>query len=91
MKHKGTKIETTHFFVLIAPNELNMPRLGIIVSKKAGNAVKRNRIKRLIRVFFRLNKHNLMRADYVFIAKNNIGKPGYRDIERELERLLCTK
>ncbi|PIE01070.1 MAG: ribonuclease P protein component [Acidobacteria bacterium] len=32
-------------------------RLGLVVSKKAGNAVVRNRIKRMIREAFRLSKH----------------------------------
>jgi len=43
----------------LAPNDLPHPRLGIIVSKKCGNAVKRNRIKRHIREAFRLSRHEL--------------------------------
>ena len=34
-------------------------RLGMTVGKKFGNAVKRNRIKRLIREFFRLDKQRI--------------------------------
>lgn len=33
-----------------------MTRLGISVTRKAGNAVRRNRIKRLIREYWRRNK-----------------------------------
>jgi len=39
-----------------APNGLPHPRLGLSVSKKSGNAVVRNRIRRMFREAFRLNK-----------------------------------
>jgi ribonuclease P protein component len=65
-------------------NTLNTLRFGIIVSKKVGNAVKRNKIKRLLRTFFRLNKTIMERADYIFIAKNNIKDISYKRVRDEL-------
>jgi len=39
--------------VLVAPNDEGVARLGIVASRKLGDAVRRNRAKRLIREIFR--------------------------------------
>jgi len=52
------------------PNGLNVNRLGITVSKKVGNAVKRNRIRRHIYEAFRLIEADLKSGyDFVIVAK----------------------
>ncbi len=54
------------------PNELDHCRLGLAVSRRAGGAVVRTRMKRLIREAFRLAQHDLPCGyDLVVSARGN--------------------
>jgi ribonuclease P protein component len=89
---QGTRGYAKHFIVITKKNSLGIKRLGITVGKKVGNAVKRNRIKRILREFFRLNKSRLSASqDILIIAKVGIPALRYRDVCAELEGLLLEK
>ena len=88
----GKRYHTKHFLVITKKNETGKSRLGITVTKKIGNAVKRNRIKRLAREFFRLNKHHFsMSCDIVIIGKKNSYLLNYTDIKEELGEIILNK
>ena len=75
----------SNFLVLVKKNELGFARLGMAISKKRVNsAVARNKIKRLVRESFRLNRNSLKGLDLVVLAQKNITYKDNRIIRKSL-------
>lgn len=69
----GRRYFSRYFVLFVRQTEHNTWRLGLAVSKKNGNAVRRNRIKRVLREFFRLHGHMLPQSrDIVAIPKRDL-------------------
>lgn len=82
VQNQGRRVATRFLTLLAMPNTLDHDRLGIIASRRFGNAVARNRAKRVLREIFRRQEpdtvaHRRLRPlDLVVIPRRDfIGTP----------------
>ena len=86
---KGRRLKGRYFVLVFVPNELNYSRLGVVVSKKVGQATVRNRVKRRFRELFRRNKALLPgNFDLVFVARPEIVQLDWPGMREEYEALI---
>jgi len=86
---RGKKISANKFAIFFCSNDLQFPRLGIIVSKKnAKTSVARNKFKRVARESFRINQHNVLGFDIVVLAYKEINRLSKKELRECLEKQL---
>ncbi len=73
--------------------ELKPPRIGYTVTKRQGNAVKRNRIRRRLKEAVRLKAHEFLKPghDYVLIGHNELLDASFSDLIYSLEERFKSK
>ncbi|HKP56236.1 MAG TPA: ribonuclease P protein component [Polyangiales bacterium] len=82
---RGLRVHTPHFVILLAANEGQ--RLGVTVGRRVGGAAQRNRIKRLVREVFRLNRRLFPPdCDIVLVARPGAERLDYAAVKGEVER-----
>ena len=85
LSRSGKKVYSANFLIISKANDRGEARLGITVSGKVGNAVVRNRIKRLVREFFRRRRHEFVPGfDILVIARKSATGLSLNLIENEL-------
>ena len=85
----GRRIGSRNFILFFQKSENSFHRLGIVVKKEIGPAAFRNRMKRYIREFFRLHKHEIKGSyDIILMIKKGCSINRYQQAEEELRTLL---
>ena len=88
---KGKSYKGKLFDIFIKKNNQNVNMLGIAVSKKAGNSVKRNKIKRLIRENYRLIEDDLIIGHSIIIIWKKTAEFqdfDYYIVKEELKKII---
>ncbi|WP_130472931.1 ribonuclease P protein component [Candidatus Magnetaquicoccus inordinatus] len=86
----GRKLGGRFFLLFARRTEYDRSRLGITVSRKVGNAVVRNRVKRQIREFFRRQRPSLLSGyDWVVIARAHAGISADALLRQDLHKLFA--
>lgn len=87
----GQRIRGRYLTLLVATNQASATRLGIVASRKLGDAVRRNRAKRLIREIFRQTPRpdGSMGVDVVVIPRVELFDAGYKNLEEDYRTVLA--
>lgn len=89
LQSRGKRRHCPHFVVVLSPAKSGKPRLGITVTRRFGNAVARNRMKRLLREFFRTRRAAITPAyDIVIIPRAGAHTLPFAHIAEELGKAL---
>ncbi|RME51856.1 MAG: ribonuclease P protein component [Deltaproteobacteria bacterium] len=92
LSRKGKRKSSPHFLLLFQRNDLGYNRLGITVSRRIGNAVRRNRLKRRIREFFRTHQARFPQGrDMNFIARKGAADLSWEALLQELHTLTLPR
>ena len=81
--------KNNEFIIYYSDNNLNHSRFGISVSKKIGNAVKRNYYKRIIRNICHINKNLYSKdKDYIIIMRKGLTLLKFEEINKSFINLI---
>ena len=83
---KGKSYVSPLLITYVLKNRYSSKRLGITTSKKIGNAVQRNRARRLIKTSFAyLYPQIKSKCDFVFVARGRTPFSKMQEVKREME------
>ncbi|MEZ0227056.1 MAG: ribonuclease P protein component [Planctomycetota bacterium] len=85
--HDGRRGGDQLIRLIVSRNELGHPRIAFSVGRKAGGAILRNRLRRIYREAFRLEKRNLPPVDLIVSPAREGNEPELIKVRRSLVQL----
>lgn len=84
----GHRLSSRDLVVRYCPARGAGPRIGLTVSRKVGNAVVRNQVKRWLRESLRQRKGEIPPMDVVVIARNSAARADFWRLDAQIGTLL---
>lgn len=85
----GKNYWNRNLILYVKKNDKKVTRVGYTITKKIGNAVTRNRLRRMMKEVYRLNFHNIKEGyDLVFIAKKKLVGISYKELESSMLHIM---
>ncbi len=101
IQRRGQRVSAPGFVLVYFSRPEGCLRMGMVISRKAGKAHKRSRLKRYLREYFRLYKHRITESlgragepcelwglDLVFIAKPGAAGLSHEQVDEQLGPLV---
>ena len=88
LRKNSKKIQNLNFYLIYKNNNNEFSRIGLTVSRRTGNAVVRNRIKRIIRDYYRKNRYLIQNFDINIIAKKAVAGKTNKEILESINSLF---
>ena len=85
---QGNRVFCKYAYMYIYDNNSNIFRFGICVSKKIGNAVARNKIKRRVKDIIDKSGLHFLNKDYIIVLKKSSKDAEYLSLKEEILKLL---